>query len=60
MANVALTGVVPVEINFSYCITCTSFSVRVNTPTTKKFGAFGVIGGFQVAAAGFFWLTMRK
>ena len=23
-------------------------------------GAFGVIGGFQVAAAGFFWLTMRK
>jgi MFS family permease len=23
-------------------------------------GAFGVIGGLQVAAAGFFWLTMRK
>jgi hypothetical protein len=23
-------------------------------------GAFGVIGGLQVAAAGLFWLTMRK
>jgi MFS family permease len=23
-------------------------------------GAFGIIGGLQVAAAGFFWLTMRK
>lgn len=44
MPNLALTGVVPVEINHAFAITLTSFNVNVERPTTKKFGAFGVIG----------------
>ncbi len=44
MPNLDLTGVVPVQINHAYTITLTAFSLSVDTPTHKKFGAFGVIG----------------